>query len=252
MSEEQTKENEAQDSTTNVDEVANQLDQSTAAKADKDATGQTPQAPVDPSADVNAVAGTVGEKEEEKKDERTRRFDNRRGGPGGARGRGGDRRRGGRRPQRREKPEFDQKIVSLRRVTRVMAGGRRFSFSAAVVIGDKKGKVGFGIGKANDTAAAVDKAVRQAKKNMLILKRTDNNSIPYDNTAKYKASEVMLRPVTGKGLAAGGGVRIVLEMAGLDEIGGKLLSRSKNNINNSKATLLALLPFATNKNEIKI
>ena len=100
---------------------------------------------------------------------------------------------------RREKPEFDQKIISLRRVTRVMAGGRRFSFSAAVVIGDRKGRVGFGIGKAGDTAQAIDKAVRMAKKDMVTVKRTDKNSIPHDSQAKYKASEVLLRPVSGKG-----------------------------------------------------
>lgn len=161
------------------------------------------------------------------------------------RGRGGYDRRGGRgrRPMRREKPEFEQKIISLRRVTRVMAGGRRFSFSAAVVIGDRRGRVGFGIGKAGDTAQAIDKAVRMAKKDMITVKRTETNSIPHDSRAKYKASQVLLRPVSGKGLAAGGAVRVVLEMAGVDEVGGKLLSRSKNNINNAKATLLALEPF---------
>lgn len=167
-----------------------------------------------------------------------------RGRGGNFRG-GNNRRRGGRRPMRREKPEFDQKIIALRRVTRVMAGGRRFSFSAAIVIGDRKGRVGFGIGKAGDTAMAIDKAVRMAKKDMITVKRTENNSIPHDSQAKYKASEVLLRPVSGKGLAAGGAVRVVLELAGIDEVGGKLLSRSKNNINNAKATLLALEPFST-------
>ena len=168
-----------------------------------------------------------------------------RGRGGNFRGGNNNRRRGGRRPMRREKPEFDQKIISLRRVTRVMAGGRRFSFSAAIVIGDRKGRVGFGIGKAGDTAMAIDKAVRLAKKNMITVKRTETNSIPHDSQAKYKASEVLLRPVTGKGLAAGGAVRTVLELAGIDEVGGKLLSRSKNNINNAKATLEALEPFST-------
>jgi small subunit ribosomal protein S5 len=106
--------------------------------------------------------------------------------------------------------------------------------------------VGFGIGKAGDTAMAIDKAVRMAKKDMVHVKRTENNSIPHDTQAKYNASEVLLRPVWGKGLAAGGAVRVVLEMAGIDEVGGKLLTRSKNNINNAKATLEALKPFATN------
>ncbi len=174
---------------------------------------------------------------EEKKDARGGRgdFRSRRGGG-----------RGGRRPMRREKSEFEQKIVSLRRVTRVMAGGRRFSFSAAVVIGDQKGRVGFGMGKAVDTSLAIDKAVRMAKKNMITIKRTETNSIPHDSQAKYKASEVLLRPVSGKGLAAGGAVRVVLELAGIDEVGGKLISRSKNNINNAKATLQALQTFTVN------
>ena len=238
---EQTNNDTVVDATMSVDETQTQLDQSTAAKADKDAAGQTPD-----GGDAPTQSGDQNSDRPQRSDRPRGRGGDRRGG------RGGDRRRGGRKPLRREKPEFDQRIVSLRRVTRVMAGGRRFSFSAAVVIGDKKGRVGFGLGKANDTAAAVDKAVRQAKKNMLQLKRTDNNSIPHDSQAKYKASEVMLRPVSGKGLAAGGGVRIVLELAGLDEIGGKLLSRSKNNINNARATLRALLPFATNRNEIKL
>ncbi len=150
-----------------------------------------------------------------------------------------------RRPRfKREKPEFDQKIVSLRRVTRVMAGGRRFSFSAAIVIGDRKGRVGFGIGKANDTTLAIEKAIRQAKKEMITVKLAENKSIPHDVTAKYKSSEIFLRPVEGKGLAVGGAVRTVLELAGVDETGGKILSRSKNNINNSKATIVALMNFA--------
>jgi len=173
------------------------------------------------------------------------------GGPGGARGRGGpggSRGRGGRRKNfKREKPEFDQKIVSLRRVTRVMAGGRRFSFSCGIVIGDKKGRVGFGLAKANDTAAAIDKAIRIAKKDMITLKLTENNSIPHDVQMKYKASEILLRPVKGKGLAAGGGVRTVLELAGVDEVGGKLLSRSKNNINNARVTIEALRIFSVKK-----
>ena len=149
-----------------------------------------------------------------------------------------------RRPFKREKPEFDQKILSLRRVTRVMAGGRRFSFSVAMVIGDKKGRVGVGLGKANDTTSAIQKAVRNAKKNMIKVKLTGNGSVPFDVNAKYKASEVSIRPVTGKGLAAGGAVRTVLEFAGIKEAGAKILSRSKNHLNNAKATIIALTPFS--------
>lgn len=149
-----------------------------------------------------------------------------------------------RKPFKREKPEFDQKILSLRRVTRVMAGGRRFSFSVAMVVGDRKGRVGFGMGKSNDTVAAIEKAVRKAKKNMVKLKLTKTNSIPFDMQAKYKSSEIEIRPVKGKGLAAGGAVRTVLEFAGVKEGGAKILSRSKNHINNVKATMKALEPIS--------
>ncbi|MFW0871130.1 MAG: ribosomal protein S5 [Patescibacteria group bacterium] len=202
-------------------------------EATKQATPTTEDSKVDTTKDASPTSSD-GAKGSERGD-RSR-------APARGRGRGGPRR-----SPRREKSEFDQKIISLRRVTRVMAGGRRFSFSAAVVIGDKKGRVGFGIGKAGDTAMAIDKAVRMAKKDMVHIKRTENNSIPYDTQAKYKASAVLLRPVWGKGLAAGGAVRVVLEMAGIDEVGGKLLSRSKSNINNAKATLEALKPFAYKK-----
>lgn len=155
----------------------------------------------------------------------------------------GNRRGNFRKPFRREKPEFEQKILSLRRVTRVMAGGRRFSFSVAVVVGDKKGRVGIGLGKSNDTTMAIDKAVRNAKKNMVKI-TLKNGSVPYDVSAKYKASEVNIRPVKGKGLAAGGAVRTVLEYAGVKEAGAKLLTRSKNHINNARATVIALSPFS--------
>ena len=242
----------------NNPEVTQVADQ-TAAKAEKSAPAAETVDPVKASTDAPAAPATDapakdGEKKDEAKpaDGRPQRGGFRgRGGQGGNRGRGGPggarggRGRGGRRKNfRREKPEFDQKIVSLRRVTRVMAGGRRFSFSCAIVIGDKKGRVGFGLAKANDTAAAIDKAIRIAKKDMITLKLTENNSIPHDVRTKYKASEVLLRPVSGKGLAAGGGVRTVLELAGVDEVGGKLLSRSKNNINNARATIQALKVFA--------
>ncbi len=151
---------------------------------------------------------------------------------------------GNRKNFKREKPEFEQRIVSFRRVTRVMAGGRRFSFSVAMVIGNKKGVAGFGLGKAQDTALAIEKAFRSAKKNLIKVRLNEDFSVPFDVTGKYKASKVMIRPVKGKGLAAGGAVRTFLELAGIDETGAKLLSRSKNNINNVKATMIALEPFS--------
>ena len=160
---------------------------------------------------------------------------------------GGDRRggAGGRRPRRggrqeRQKPEFDQKIVSIRRVTRVMAGGRRFSFSVSMVIGDKKGKVGVGVGKAGDTQLAIEKAVRDAKKNMLIVPMDAEGRIPHDVHVKYASSEVMIMPAPGRGLVAGSSVRTVLELAGVKDVTAKLFSRSKNKLNNARAAVEAL------------
>ena len=96
------------------------------------------------------------------------------------------------------RPEFDQKIISIRRVTRVMAGGRRFSFSVAMVIGDKKGKVGVGIGKAGDTQLAIEKAVRDAKKHMIVVPMNKDSHIPHDVHVKYASSEVMIMPAPGR------------------------------------------------------
>ena len=147
------------------------------------------------------------------------------------------------RPVRRRqerKPEFDQKIIGIRRVTRVMAGGRRFSFAVAMVIGDRKGRVGVGTGKAGDTALAIQKAVRDAKKNMITVARTDTNSIAHSVEAKYAASVVAIRPAAGRGLVAGASVRTVLELAGVTDVTSKIMTRSKNKINIARATVDAL------------
>ena len=160
---------------------------------------------------------------------------------GGSRGRGRDGRNSrGPRRDARVKPEFDQKIVSLRRVVRVMGGGRRFSFSVAIVAGNRKGQVGVGQGKAADTPLAIEKAFRDAKKNMITINTTNTMSIPHDVEAKYASSWVKIRPVKGKGIVAGSSVRTVLELAGLKEVGAKLLSRSKNHANNAYAAIKAL------------
>ena len=152
-------------------------------------------------------------------------------------------RKNSRRPSRREervRPEFDQKIISLRRVTRVVAGGRRFSFSVALVAGNRKGMVGVGTGKAGDTALAIEKAFRDAKKNMIIVPLVSGNSIPHDSAAKYGSSQVLIIPAKGRGLVAGGAVRMVLEFAGINNVSAKILSRSKNGLNNARAALVAL------------
>lgn len=166
-------------------------------------------------------------------------------------GRGQDRGKGrGRSPRRRDartKPEFDQKIISLRRVARVMAGGRRFSFSVSLVAGNKKGSVGVGQGKASDTPLAIDKAFRDARKNMIVVNTTKNMSIPHDVEAKFAASRVKIMPARGKGILAGSSVRTVLELAGLREVGAKLLSRSKNSSNNARAAIKALRMLESTK-----
>lgn len=145
-----------------------------------------------------------------------------------------------RRERTRIRPEFDQKIISIRRVTRVVAGGRRFSFSVALVVGDKKGSVGVGIGKASDTALAIEKSLRNAKKNMIKVNLTHNMSIPHDVEAKYASSKVKILPAPGRGVAAGSAVRTVLELAGIKNVSAKILSRSKNRLNNAQVAIKAL------------
>jgi small subunit ribosomal protein S5 len=169
---------------------------------------------------------------------------------GGFRGRGTrggvgdnrDRRPRGPRPGQRDaaRSEFAQKLIGIRRVARVMAGGRRFNFSAAIVLGDKKGRVGVGLGKAADTQLAIEKATRAAKKNMITINLTKNRSIPKNVEAKYCASVIEIRPSMGRGLVAGSSVRTVLELAGVSDVTGKLLSRSKNPVNNARAAIEAL------------
>lgn len=139
-----------------------------------------------------------------------------------------------------ERSEFAQKMIGIRRVARVMAGGRRFNFSVGIVIGDKKGRVGVGLGKAADTQLAIEKATRAAKKAMITVKLTKNNSIRHNINAKYCASIVEIKPSVGRGLVAGSSVRTVLELAGITDVTAKILSRSHNSVNNARATLDAL------------
>ncbi len=145
--------------------------------------------------------------------------------------------RGARVPRR---DEFEQVVLNIRRVTRVVAGGRRFSFSAAVVVGDRKGRVGIGVGKGVDTALAIQKAVRLAKRNLITIPLTKSHSIKRAEEAKYCASRVIVRPVPGRGLVAGSVVRSVLDVAGVRDVSAKIVSRSKNKINNARAVYEAL------------
>lgn len=139
-----------------------------------------------------------------------------------------------------EKREYDHKVLDIARVARVMAGGRRFSFRATVVIGDKKGKVGVGIGKGADTAIAIDKAINAAKKKLVKIDVT-TGTIPVDSEAKFGSAQVLLKPAKeGKGIVAGGAVRTVVDYAGIKNITAKMLG-GKNKLNNAQATIKALL-----------
>lgn len=160
-----------------------------------------------------------------------------RGGRGGERG--GRPNRASSRPPR-AKSEFDQRMIAIRRVSRVVAGGRRFSFSVAIIIGNKKGKVGVGLGKAGDTTLAIDKAVRDAKKHMITVALTKDSSIAHEVSAKYCAARVSIMPAHGRGLVAGSSVRPVLELAGISNIVAKVHSGSKNGLNNARAAIEAL------------
>ncbi len=166
------------------------------------------------------------------------------GGPGGDRGRGGrggaGGGRGGPRREMRAKPEFDQKIIDIRRVTRVASGGRRFSFAVSLVAGDKRGRIGVGTGKGGDTALAVEKAFRNAKRNMITLNLTKTGSIAHEVRAKFSAAQVEMRPAPGKGIAAGSSVRDVIDLAGVKDIIAKLRSGSKNKLNNARVAVKAL------------
>ncbi|HBB43912.1 MAG: 30S ribosomal protein S5 [Parcubacteria group bacterium GW2011_GWA1_44_13] len=164
----------------------------------------------------------------------------RRGGAGAGARKGGSSRGGRGGTFERVKPEFDNKLIQIRRVTRVVAGGRRFAFSVALVAGNRKGSVGVGIGKASDTALAIEKATKNAKKNMIKVLLTSGMMIPHEVEAKESSATVMIQPAKGRGMVAGSSVRNVLELAGIKDVRAKILSGSKNKLNNARATIKAL------------
>jgi small subunit ribosomal protein S5 len=137
------------------------------------------------------------------------------------------------------KDEFDERILDIARVTRVMAGGKRMRFRVCVAIGDHKGKIGTGVGKGADVAAAVKKAVNQAKKAMIDVPLLDG-TIPHQVYNKYCAAKIMFKPAAkGKGVVAGGVVRVILELAGVKNITSKILG-SSNKLSNALCTIEAL------------
>lgn len=142
----------------------------------------------------------------------------------------------------REEKEFEQKILSLDRVTRVTKGGKRMRFRATVVVGDRKGRVGFGVAKGNDVTFSVNKAGRDAKKSLITIPLV-NETIPHVVHAKFGASMILLKPAPkGSGIKAGGAVRTIMELAGVPNVVGKILN-GKNKINTLKATMQALANF---------
>lgn len=136
--------------------------------------------------------------------------------------------------------DVDQKIIDIRRVTRVVAGGRRMSFAVSMIIGDKNGVVGLGTGKGNDTALAIAKALKDAKKHAIKIKRTKTQSIPFGVDAKYCSSSITIFPNRGKGLVSGAAARDILNIAGVRDVTTKILSGSKNKLNTARATMKAL------------
>jgi small subunit ribosomal protein S5 len=154
---------------------------------------------------------------------------------GGPRGRDG-----ARAPREVVKPEYESKTINVRRVTRVVAGGRRFSFSVAIVIGNRAGSVGVGVGKAGDTGLAIQKAFNAAKKAMIRVPQTDSKSITHEVSAKASSARAMIRPNFGKGLVAGSSIRTVLELAGITDVTAKVLSPSRNKLNNARVAVAAL------------
>lgn len=143
----------------------------------------------------------------------------------------------------REKPEFDQYVLDLARVTRVTKGGKHMSFRACIILGDRHGRVGFGLAKGKDVQLGVEKAVHQAKKHMIMVPIV-NGTIPHAIVYKFKAATVFLKPAPqGTGIIAGGAVRAMLELAGVQNVSSKILGKTKNKVTIVKATFQALQLF---------
>lgn len=139
--------------------------------------------------------------------------------------------------------EFEERVVQIDRVARVVKGGRRFRFRATVVIGDKKSRVGLGVAKAGEVQGAIQKAVAEAKKDMVTID-TINDTIPFSIQSRFAGAKLLMKPARqGTGIIAGGAVRPIVELAGITNILAKSLG-SDNRINNAKAAMVALREIA--------
>jgi len=177
-------------------------------------------------------------------EERTERKGRREGGRG---------RRGRRDEQQevREKPEFEERVVHISRNSKVVKGGRRFSFGALVVVGDGKGRVGYGLGKAAEVADAIRKASESAKRNLQTVTMR-GTTLPHNATGKFSGAQVLIRPASeGTGVIAGGPCRAVLELAGVRDVLSKSLG-SNNPLNVTKATLKALSTLRSKEEALAI
>ena len=181
----------------------------------------------------------------------------RRGGRGDARGgdRGGDRRGGGRGRENRRGQERDsewqERVVQIRRVSKTVKGGKKMSFRAIVVVGNERGQVGVGVGKAGDVIGAVRKGVADGKKHLVKVPLTRTNSVPTESRGQDGAASVLIRPAApGTGVIAGGSIRTVLELAGIKNVLAKRLG-SKTPLNNARAAMAALAALRTHKETAK-
>ncbi|MDD3386459.1 MAG: 30S ribosomal protein S5 [Candidatus Pacebacteria bacterium] len=138
------------------------------------------------------------------------------------------------------KDEFDSKLLDLARVTKVTGGGKTMRFRAVMVAGNKTGKVGIGVSKGLDVSQAIEKATKAAKKNLKDIPIV-NGTIPFEVEAKLGPSKVIIKPQKkGKGLVAGGTIRLICSLAGIEDVSSKSISRTKNKLNNARATMKAL------------
>jgi len=139
-----------------------------------------------------------------------------------------------------KKKEFESKLLDLARVSHTRAGGRKMRFRAVIISGNKEGKVGVGVATGEDVATAVEKATRLSKKNLIEVPIIEG-TIPHEVQAKFGSARVLLKPQRkGRGLVAGGIVRVICNLAGIKNISSKILGRTGNKLNNAKATILAL------------